>query len=166
MAHTLYTVGHGILTKREFLDRLAQYPIQIVADVRSIPTSIKTPHFDREQLQDWIVTAGFEYHYLGEALGGQPQELNLYRDGVVDYQNIRYQMNFVQGLAGLLNLSAQRPTVILSGLSDPYASHRHHLIARSLIDPEWQVIEGEFKIDVRHIGRNGDLLDTVQISDF
>jgi uncharacterized protein (DUF488 family) len=47
---TLWTIGHSTRTLEEFVTALRAHEIDLLADVRSFPTSARHPHFDEEVL--------------------------------------------------------------------------------------------------------------------
>ena len=49
-ANAVWTIGHSTRSIEEFLNLLAEFRIQTVADVRSHPGSRKYPHFGQEAL--------------------------------------------------------------------------------------------------------------------
>jgi uncharacterized protein (DUF488 family) len=67
---TVWTIGHSTRTLDEFVKVLEAYQIELVADVRSFPSSRRLPHFNAAELEH-----GLESHGIGRvwipALGGR-----------------------------------------------------------------------------------------------
>ncbi|NPB09131.1 MAG: DUF488 domain-containing protein, partial [Thermodesulfobacteria bacterium] len=70
----IYTLGTSQRSLEEFLEILAFYRIEQVADVRSFPSSRRYPHFCREELAQALAAAGIRYLWLGKELGGFRKE--------------------------------------------------------------------------------------------
>ena len=66
----LWTVGHSTRPLPDFLDLLASYHIEVVADVRRFPGSRSQPQYRQRTLQAALGSAGFDYLAL-PGLGGR-----------------------------------------------------------------------------------------------
>jgi uncharacterized protein (DUF488 family) len=77
----IYTIGHSDHSTGALLDLLRRNGITLVVDVRSQPYSRWTPHFNRETLAHDLKKAGFAYRFMGDALGGRPDDPTLYDPG-------------------------------------------------------------------------------------
>lgn len=66
----LYTIGHSTHPIETFLSLLSQHQIQVLADVRSFPSSRRWPQFNQAELQQSIERAGIQYLWL-KSLGGR-----------------------------------------------------------------------------------------------
>jgi uncharacterized protein (DUF488 family) len=141
---SLYTIGHSNHESKDFLEVLRQHHIQVVIDVRSSPYSRYVPQANRDTLAATLLSAGIEYRWLGNNLGGKP-------DGEVgDYDRIRASLGFQHGLAELVHLAAQRQVVIMCSEGDHRRCHRHKLITPALAEQNIQVL---------HIQPDGSLVD-------
>src|SRR5215213_3274521 len=67
---TIFTVGHSTRPAEEFLEILRAHGIAAIADVRLIPKSRRYPHFNSEQMQEWLPKSGIEY-FPFKHLGGR-----------------------------------------------------------------------------------------------
>ncbi len=154
----LYTIGHSDLLFAHFLNLLQQHDIQTLVDVRSMPWGCPAAYFDQEQLRLRLLEAGIAYHFLGNLLGGRPQDTSVYRSGKlpsswdevareVDYPAIMEKPWFQQGITQLLEIAARGSTVILCAEENPQECHRKHLVARSL----------PMQVEVLHIRADGSL---------
>jgi uncharacterized protein (DUF488 family) len=152
---TLFTIGHSNLSAEAFIQLLKQHGITTLVDVRS-----HFPHFDKDSLESLLAEHDITYRFAGAYLGGRPADPNLYTDGESDPQKIMQSGDFVMGIARLLNLTAQESggLAILCAEADPLQCHRHHLIARALLDPSVRVLQGEIDLRVLHILPDGGLM--------
>ena len=100
MNHRLFTIGHSAMETAVFLKLLQQFEIKLVIDVRSRPRSQRFPQFDQIELEGTLCVAGIRYLFLGEELGGRPEDPKGYRsDGLVDYRARRKSEHLPPGLS-------------------------------------------------------------------
>lgn len=140
---TLYTVGHSNHSAEEFLQLLALHNIELLADVRSQPFSRYNPQFNRESLSASLKQAGLAYAFLGESLGGRPDQADLYDPGQErpNYERQRQTPLYRQGIARLIEIAASRRTAIMCSEGDPEHCHRTLLILPSLLDADVSVFD-------------------------
>ena len=133
---TVFTVGHSTLPIERFLNLLAAYGIEQLADVRTVPRSRRNPQFNADALRESLRTAGIAYVPLGE-LGGLRKPLsdspnmgwrNESFRGYADYMQTE---QFGQGLARLIELAGERRTAIMCAEAVPWRCHRS-LVADAL----------------------------------
>ena len=67
----IWTVGHSTHEVSALVDLLRQHGIEVVADVRSYPSSRHNPQFNRKPLRSSLLAAQIEYVFLGQELSGQ-----------------------------------------------------------------------------------------------
>jgi uncharacterized protein (DUF488 family) len=70
MSLTLWTVGHSTRPISDFLGVLAEYRIELVADVRRFPGSRSQPQYQQSALEPALQPAGIGYIWL-PGLGGR-----------------------------------------------------------------------------------------------
>ena len=70
----IYSLGHSNRTIEHFLSLLSQHDIEVLVDVRSRPYSRYCPHFSKPALEAAVRDAGRRYLYLGDLLGGIPDD--------------------------------------------------------------------------------------------
>jgi len=151
MNHRLFTLGHSVMQSSAFLQILLRLGIDIVIDVRSKPQSFRFPHFDQLELEKALDTAGIQYLFLGEELGGRPQDPKAYRsDGIVDYRTWRKSRPFQYGIERVLRELAERDLVLICAEEDPLNCHRFLMVCPELI---------MLGIEPSHI-RKGGLIET------
>jgi uncharacterized protein (DUF488 family) len=66
---TVWTIGHWTCPEEVFIGLLHAEGIEVIADVRSSPSSRTSPQFDRTAMRDWLDRTGIDYVHL-PALGG------------------------------------------------------------------------------------------------
>lgn len=134
MTHRLFTIGHSAMQHSTLLEMLQQFHIRLLVDVRSKPQSIYHPHFDRSELERTLPAAGVRYLFLGEELGGRPDDPEAYAsDGVVDYRARRRSYAFRAGLERVEQELAQHDLALMCAEEDPLQCHRFLMICPELV---------------------------------
>jgi uncharacterized protein (DUF488 family) len=134
MPHQLFTLGHSAMEAPTFVKLLNHFEISLLIDVRSNPRSLRFPHFDREELTATLKLAGIQYLFLGEELGGRPEDLKAYRsDGVVDYRARRSSASFHMGIDIVVGELEQRNLALMCAEEDPLTCHRFLMICPELV---------------------------------
>jgi uncharacterized protein (DUF488 family) len=130
----LFSIGHSNIPAERFLAMLQAAGVNAVADVRSTPTSRFFPWFSAKPLAALLAAHGIGYERYGNTLGGRPRDLELYSDGIADYEAMARQPEFQIGIAGLLAAAAQCRVCIMCAEREPLDCHRCLLVARALAD--------------------------------
>src|SRR5882762_8891484 len=119
----ILTIGYGNRSADDFLKLLRRYGVVVLADIRSKPVSRFRPHFSKNTLAGILEGAGIGYVFMGETLGGRPEDPGCYTDGVVDYAKVRRRAFFKRGLEELGALAAAEarrgPVVIMCAELEP-----------------------------------------------
>ena len=115
----IWTIGHSNRSIEVFLELLREHSIQVLADIRSFPTS-KIEHFKREEMERWLLENGIEYVWLGKELGG-------YRKG--GYKRHMRTKLFREGVKKLLEIAKQKRTCIMCMEKNPKYCHRRFISA-------------------------------------
>jgi len=146
----IFTIGHGTRPIDELLSLLKKYDIGYLADVRTQPYSKFNPQYNREPLHRSLNQQNIKYIYLGDTLGGRPQDPSCHDiTGRVNYNLVRQQDFFKKGIERLRSAHQKELKVaLLCSERKPELCHRSKLIGRTL---------HEENIPVRHIDENGDL---------
>lgn len=151
----LFTVGHSNHEIEVLLELLDRHGIEVLADVRSQPWSKHNPQFRRPALQRAVQRAGKRYVWLGEQLGGMPEDPALRdEDGNVDYALVAGSYAFKAGLHRLLDGISRFRVAMMCAEEDPAGCHRHHLVCKALGD----------RAVVRHIRKDGSLEDDASVA--
>lgn len=136
----IYTIGHGNRSLEAFLELLQHYEIAHVIDVRSQPYSRYTPHFSRAALEHSLKEHHIRYVFMGDTLGGRPQDANCYREDKPQYDIIRTKPFYLQGIARLRVVwEKQLCVALLCSEAKPQECHRSKLIGNTLIEQHIQV---------------------------
>lgn len=154
----VFTAGFSTLPPERFLNNLRTYDIQLLADVRSRPYSRHAPQFNKEQAERLARQAGLEYVYLGQELGGMPDDLRFYDpQGYVLYDRIAAEPWFEAGIQAVFSsLARGRKIVLTCSEDDPRACHRRLLVGRVL---------RERGVGLAHILANGGLISESELLD-
>ncbi|RMH17742.1 MAG: DUF488 domain-containing protein [Acidobacteria bacterium] len=133
----------------ELLGNLRRHGVAFVVDVRSSPHSRFNPDFSRLPLESALAEAGLRYVFMGDLLGGRPQDPACYRDGKVDYERVKMTAAFRRGIDRLKDAWRKELRIcILCSEGQPERCHRSKLIGT--------VLDGS-GIPVQHIAPDGSL---------
>jgi uncharacterized protein (DUF488 family) len=153
----LFTIGYGSRSLDQLIAALKSNGIEFLLDVRSSPYSKFKPEFSKEVLQLRLEHAQIRYMFLGDTLGGQPKDPVCHTDGKVDYDKVRLQPFFHEGIARLRKaFERQRPVALMCSEGRPEQCHRSKLIGEAL------AVAG---IPVCHIDEDGARLTQTQVID-
>lgn len=136
-AGTVFTVGHSTLPIDAFLDLLAAYRIEQLADVRTVPRSRRNPQFNAETLRESLAGAGIDYVPFRE-LGGlrKPRSdspnLGWRNESFRGYADYMQTPEFAAALERLIALAHERRTAVMCAEAVPWRCHRS-LIADALM---------------------------------
>jgi uncharacterized protein (DUF488 family) len=134
-SNILFTIGHSNHDLGDFLAVLVNHGVATLCDVRSRPGSFRFPQFNREALEAAAGCVKVQYQFLGESLGGRPEDPRVYRsDGLVDYVARRKSPDFSVGVDRLLELSRVTNIVLMCAEEDPLQCHRFLMICPALIE--------------------------------
>ncbi len=151
----IYTIGYGARTVEQLIAILSVRRIAYVIDIRSAPYSRYKPDFNKDALEREIRAYQIRYTYMGDTLGGRPNDPDCYRDDKVDYDKIRQKAFYHQGIARLQQAFAQQlRVVLLCSEGKPENCHRSKLIGVTL---------AELGIPVMHIDENDRLVDQAAV---
>jgi uncharacterized protein (DUF488 family) len=151
----VYTIGYGSRALDDFVSVLKTHEIGYLIDVRSAPYSRFKPEFSKNALEAHLREHGIRYIYLGDKLGGQPDDPTCYADGKVIYDEVRQRSFFQEGLTRLVAAFRRRLRVVLMcSEGKPEQCHRSKLIGQALV---------EQGIPVTHIDENGELVSQADI---
>lgn len=144
----IFTIGHSNHPFSRFIELIQKQGIQMVVDVRSRPYSKYTPYYSKKPLEEGLKEYQVEYVYLGNKIGGKPDDAKFYHDGELLYHLMEADEKYQEGLKILLEIARDKRIVIMCSEEDPYHCHRHHLISQSLLQNNFQIT---------HIRGNGSL---------
>jgi uncharacterized protein (DUF488 family) len=163
MELVLYTLGHSNHTLGRFLNLLGSFRIRCVADVRSVPFSRFSPHFDRDSLAAALLGQDIDYLWLGDELGGR-------RGGDLQTsfgrrRDDRYEQDgdYLRGVLRLVEQGHKCPTAMMCSEEDPRRCHRHKIIAQTLLRDGTPGLAHHRPIRVLHLRADGSLEDARSI---
>ena len=146
----LFSVGHSNASIEGFVELLRQHRIDLLVDVRSKPYSRYNAHFSREPLKQSLNEQGIEYTFLGDRIGGKPEdEVFYFQSGKVDYERLAAAPFFLIGIERLISLGHNRRVAFMCAEADYKHCHRYWLITRTLVS------QG---IEVQHILHTGEMV--------
>jgi uncharacterized protein (DUF488 family) len=156
-AGAILTIGYGLRDVGELVALLRRYEVEYVGDVRSAPYSRRRPEFSREALEQVLRTAEFRYVFLGDTLGGRPDDPDCYdADGHVDYDRCRMSPSFAAGIERVETAHRKgHRLALLCSESRPTDCHRSKLLAEMLV---------ERGVPVSHIDEHGLLVEHAEIA--
>jgi uncharacterized protein (DUF488 family) len=126
---TVLTIGHSTHSLEEFVTILKAHNILRLIDVRTVPKSRHVPQFNAESLAKELPERGIDYVHL-KSLGGlrHPAKDSIntgWRNasfrGYADYMATD---PFRQGIEQLLELAAEKRSVIMCAEAVPWRCHR------------------------------------------
>jgi len=133
-APPIYTIGYGDRTLERFVAVLEANTIAYLLDVRTAPYSRFKPEFSKEALAKALAEHGIRYVYLGDKLGGRPDDPTCYVDGRVDYDKVRERPFFQSGIERVEAAYRQRLRIVLMcSEGKPEQCHRSKLIGETLV---------------------------------
>jgi uncharacterized protein (DUF488 family) len=130
---SLYSIGHGNKSIETFIEELKFFGINYLIDIRSKPYSKYNPQFNQNELKFSLLDKKITYTFLGDILGGLPEDRSCYTDGHVDYDKLKEKDFFKQGLQRLITANDKQIKVaIMCSESKPEECHRTKLIGEEL----------------------------------
>lgn len=153
----ILTVGYGLREADEVIALLQRHGVEYVGDVRSVPYSRRRPEFSCEPLERLLRSAGLRYVFLGETLGGRPEDPACYdADGHVDYDRCRTALSFLSGIERVETAYREgHRLALLCSEARPTDCHRWKLLAEMLV---------ERGVPVAHIDEDGNLVEHAEIA--
>ncbi|MBZ5544984.1 MAG: DUF488 domain-containing protein [Acidobacteriia bacterium] len=130
----LHTVGHSNLELPQFLNLLKDAGVELLIDVRSRPQSGRFPQFNQAVVEKQLESEGISYLFLGEELGGRPDDPSAYlSDGRVNYRARRKSYAFSAGLERVVKELQSRTLALMCAEEDPLECHRFLMICPELV---------------------------------
>lgn len=148
MSNTIYTVGHSNHEIEDLIRLLSLHSIAALVDIRSSPYSRMYPHFNREQLRAFLRQADIQYVFMGDCLGGRPDDPNCFKDGQAQYDRVAQLPTFTKGLERLQQGAEDYRIALMCSEKDPITCHRMLLVSRQL---------SLRNVDVQHILADGKI---------
>jgi uncharacterized protein (DUF488 family) len=145
----IFTIGYGNRPVEELIALLQHYKIEYLVDIRSQPYSRYHPDFSKAALEAKIKQQGLRYLFMGDKLGGRPEDADCYVNGKVDYAVLRAKPFYQQGVQRISTARERGARMaLLCSEQKPQECHRGKLIGPTL---------REQGIEVAHIDEEGKL---------
>lgn len=153
----IYTIGYGNRPIEAFLALLKQYGIRYLVDIRSQPYSRYNTNFSRAALELTLKRHQIAYMFMGDTLGGRPDDRSCYVNDKVDYAIVRGKPFFQQGITRISTAwEMQLPVALMCSELKPEECHRSKLIGATL---------AEQHIPVAHIDEIGNVKTQDEVLD-
>jgi uncharacterized protein (DUF488 family) len=131
---TIFSIGHGNKSIETFIEELKSFNIEFVFDVRSKPFSKFHSHFNKALLEIHLIDNSIGYEFLGEYLGGLPDDISCYVSGKVNYDLVKTKPYFRAGIDLLVEANNEDMRIaIMCSESKPEECHRSKLIGEELL---------------------------------
>ena len=151
----IYTIGYGSRSIAELIEVLHAHKITYLIDVRSAPYSRYKPEFSKAPLANQLEQHGIRYVFMGDTLGGRPDDETCYVNGKVDYEKVKATESYQRGIQRLhAAFSQQQSVVLMCSEGKPEECHRCKLIGATLTNEN---------ITVVHIDENDEQMTQAQV---
>lgn len=131
----IYTIGYGARDLPALLAVLNANAIEFLIDVRTAPYSRFKPEYSKDALDKALAARGIRYVFMGDSLGGRPDDPACYVDGKVDYARMAATAAYRAGIARVRRAFQQQQRVVLMcSEGKPEECHRSKLIGKTLDD--------------------------------
>ncbi|GAA3714603.1 DUF488 domain-containing protein [Salinicoccus jeotgali] len=156
----VYTVGHSTNSQTEFLKLLAYEKIDYIADIRAFPHSRKHPHFDIEQMSEWLEDSHITYRHH-PLLGGRKSTSSVVGSNLNDgwhnqsfhnYADYTLTDEFMEGMQEIKAIADDYKVACMCSERHPARCHR-------LIISNWMAANGW---DVHHLIYDKDAPQVVE----
>jgi uncharacterized protein (DUF488 family) len=139
---TVFSIGHSDHAIDDFIALLKRCDVGVLADVRSQPYSRWVPQFNRETLAEAVEGAGLCYVWLGDTLGGRPDDRALYDGDSArpNYDRVQATAAYQAGIDQLLELAEHATVAMMCSEGDYHHCHRTLLITPTLLDRNVHVV--------------------------
>jgi len=142
----LYSIGHGNRSIETFMDLIQEFRIKHLADVRSYPSSIRNPHFDRKNLELMLNKSAISYTWfpdLGgfrrDGLGNTSPHVAIESPGFRNYADYMNTESFQTAAYKLSQLATLGSACFMCAETVPHRCHRS-LLADYLFVQGFEVI--------------------------
>jgi len=137
----LYTIGHSNVEPEEFFDRLKRFDIEVLIDIRSAPYCRYARHFNKEKIERLCKRNGIEYRYLGNLVGGKPDDPTIVDGGGnIDYELLAEKDYFRSGIREVLDVAKKSRACLMCSEGEPDKCHRSLLVAPALETADAEVV--------------------------
>ncbi|AGC75971.1 uncharacterized protein DUF488 [Nonlabens dokdonensis] len=146
----IFTIGYGNQRIEDIIFKLKRFGVTLLVDVRTTPFSRFNPNFRKVKLELHLMNNDIKYLFLGNELGGRPNDVSCYTDNVVDYDKVIRTEIFQEGINAVKELSTDFNIVLLCAELNPNSCHRKAMIGDYLELMGYRV---------KHILKDGTILN-------
>ena len=128
----IYTIGYGSRSIAALIKVLHQHEIAYLIDVRSAPYSRYKSEFSKAALAKELEQHGIRYVFMGDTLGGRPDDETCYVNGRLDYEKVKEREYYQRGIERLHTAFLQTTLCCLdvqrreAGRVPPVQTHRRN----------------------------------------
>lgn len=138
MPNKLFTVGHSNGTAEKLLSLIRLADVNCIIDVRSVPASSYSPHFNKEPLQHFLRDNGILYGHFGDEFGARRSDSII--DGQVNFEKAVTTDAFQKGVQRIeKGLANGYRIAFMCSESKPLDCHRFSMISRYFVDNGYEV---------------------------
>ena len=138
MSNKLFTVGHSNGTAEKLLSLIRLADVNCIIDVRSVPASSYSPHFNKEPLQHFLRDNGILYGHFGDEFGARRSDSII--DGQVNFEKAVTTDAFQKGVQRIeKGLANGYRIAFMCSESKPLDCHRFSMISRYFVDNGYEV---------------------------
>ncbi len=130
--NNIYTIGHSNYPIEKFIALLQQHDISLVVDVRSEPYSRYCPHFNKAEIEHYLMVEKICYVYMGLELGARPKSSLYYEGNKVNFDKLVEGEEFQRGIRWLLEHISNERIALMCAEKDPLDCHRMIILSRYL----------------------------------
>ncbi len=142
----IWTIGHWKCPPDVVVETLGFADIEAVLDIRKVPVSRRSPHFEKSELWTWLDDLGIEYLHLSELAGPHSRQKEIDHNVNAGWRSMSFKRyadytltpEFEAGLERLMDLAATQHVAVMCGEPMPWRCHRL-LIANTLTARGWKV---------------------------
>lgn len=142
----IFTIGHSTHSKLEFLAILKTYDIERLVDVRSYPGSRYMPHFNQENMKQWLPESNIEYFHMPDLGGRRRKNKEIDESIVAGWRHVSFRNYAAYALSNkydlaldkLIQLAKEKRVCYMCAESVPWRCHRS-IISNNLVLKGWTV---------------------------
>lgn len=145
----IYTVGHSNHSIEKFIELVKSNGIETIIELRSVPKSKYSPHFNKPNLTYELSKNGIKYLDMGKYLGGRPDDTSVLNvDKKIEEDLIEKKEWYLNSIKRIISLSNESQVAIMCSEENPNNCHRGYVITHTLLKNGVQVshIRGDGKI--------------------
>lgn len=136
----IYTIGHSNITTQAFLELLNKYNIEAIVDIRSVPFSRFTPHFNKNELKKTLKDNEIHYVPMYKELGARREEPEVYDKGQVQFDKVMTLDIYKKGIERVLQGAESYRVAIMCACGKAEKCHRTPMIVQELEKHDIEII--------------------------